>query len=270
MRAKQQTEHSTGKSRKVLIVLGLAVVFMLLAGVGVYQLLTPQRTTIFLFNKDYAAGTQLTRDMLTAIQVDSHVVDGGLRQSTGDYFITGNNYNAVLQSAGILRADVHGGNVLTTSALSTTGGNAIEMNMRQNAIAVTVGVNDISGVTGDLAYGSRVNVYASYNAETILLLQNIRVLKTTHSSSGLSSATLELDHEQSLEVIHAQTYGTVHLGLVDANGYMFTTNDKPTYTLAGYTVTAEINRTQPDSYTPRGAGETEEETGNESEQENAN
>lgn len=269
MRAKQQTEHSTGKSRKVLIVLALAAVFMLLAGFGVYQLLAPQRTTVFLFNRDYAAGTQLTRDMLTAIQVDSHVVDGGLRQSTGDYFITGGNYNAVLQSAGILRTDVHAGNVLTTSILTTTGGNAIEMNMRQNAIAVTVGVNDISGVTGDLAYGSRVNIYASYNAETILLLQNIRVLKTTRSSSGLTSATLELDHEQSLEVIHAQTYGTVHLGLVDANGYMFTANDKPTYTLAGYTVTAELNRTQPDSYITRDSSGTEEKAESKSEQENA-
>jgi Flp pilus assembly protein CpaB len=240
--ATENSQPKTGlkmsKNRKIIVVLIAALLFAFAAGIGVYTVLTPQRTAIFVFNKDYSAGTQISKSMLTSIQVDNKLISGGTQLSTGDYFITGGNYEAVLQSAGILRTDVHGGTALMTSMLTTTGGNSIEMNMKKNSIAVTIGVNNISGVTDELTFGSRVNVYASYNSETVLILQNIRVLKTTRTNNGLNSVTLELDHEQSLELIHAQTFGIVHLGLVDANGYQYTEFEKPTYNITGFVVSA--------------------------------
>jgi hypothetical protein len=225
------------KNRKIILVLLGAFLCMLAAGAGAYMLLTPQRTTIFIFNQDYSAGVQVTRSMLSSVQVDSSAVTGGARLPTGDYFVTGVNYESVIQSAGVLRTDVHSGAALMGSMLTTTGGNSIEMKMRKNAIAVTIGANNISGVTDELAFGSRVNVYVSYNGDTILLHQNLRVLKTTWAN-GLNSVTLEVDHAQSLELIHAQTFGLIHLGLVDANGYQYTIDERPSYNITGFTVPA--------------------------------
>jgi Flp pilus assembly protein CpaB len=256
----QTASLKLSKNRKIIIVLTLAIFFAFGAGLGAYSLLTPQRTAIFVFNQDYSAGTQISKSMLTSIQVDNGIITGGTRLSTGDYFITDRDYNAVIQSAGILRVDVHGGTALMTSMLTTTGGNSIEMNMKKNAIAVTIAVDNITGVTDELTFGARVNVYTSYNGETVLMLQNIRVLKTT-SNNGLSSVTLETDHEQSLELIYAYTFGVVHLGLVDANGYQYTAIDRPTYNYDGFIIPASTDPNadgyewQPENnYTANGTG----------------
>jgi Flp pilus assembly protein CpaB len=227
------------RNKKILAAMALAVLFAAVACFGAYRLLAPTRAAVFVFNNDYSAGTQVTRNMLSGIQVDAAIIDGGAKVSAGEYFVTGSSYNAVMQSAGILRTDVKKGSALMTSMLTSTGGNAIEMNMKPEAIAVTIAVTGITGVTNDLKNGSRVNVYASYGAQTILLLQNIRVLRTTSRDGALGSATLETDHEQSLELIHASTYGFIHLGIVDMNGYRYTQKDKPTYDLGGFEVDAK-------------------------------
>jgi Flp pilus assembly protein CpaB len=235
-----KTVLKTSKNRKIIFVLVAAVLFAFLAAFAAYKLLTPSRTTVFVFEKEYTAGTQVTRSMLVPLQVDSTILTGGRSFTTGDYYVTGTNINAVLQSAGILRTDVQGGTALMSSMLTTTGGNSIEMAMRKDAIAITIGVNNISGVTDELSYGSRVNVYASYEIETVLMLQNIRVLRTTHNN-GLTSVTLELDHEQSMRLVHASTFGLIHLGLVDANGYQYTQEEQPIYDFSGFVTSAETD-----------------------------
>ena len=138
------TIKGTSRNKKILLVLLLAVVFCAVATFGVYQVLTPQRTTVYVFNANYSAGTLVTDDMLNSVEVDSNIVVSGNRLSTGDYFVTGSNYRSVLTSAGVLRNDVYAGNALMTSMLTTTGGNAIEMTMKKNAVAVTVGANFIT------------------------------------------------------------------------------------------------------------------------------
>lgn len=228
------TIKGTSRNKKILLVLLLAVIFCAIATFGVYQVLTPQRTTVYVFNANYSAGTLVTDDMLNSVAVDSNIVVSGNRLSTGDYFVTGSNYRSVLTSAGVLRNDVYAGNALMTSMLTTTGGNSIEMTMKKNAVAVTVGANFITGVTSELASGSRVNVYASYNDSTTLLLESIRILSVGRESGVVNSVTLEVDIPQSLQLIHAYTYGSVHLGLVDATGYQFSGSQLPTYNTAGF------------------------------------
>ena len=235
-----RTELKIAKNRKILIVLLLAVVMMIAAAFSVYYALSPSRTTIFVFDQNYSAGTQVTREMLIGIQIDSSLIIGGASVPIGDRYVTGSNLNSVLQTASILRTDVYSGTAIMSSMLTTTGGNAIEQRMRQNAIAITIPATNVTGVTSELSYGSRVNVYASYNAETILLLQNMRVLRVTRGSGGLASVTLEVDVEESLKLVHAEVYGTVHLGIVDAHGYQYTTEEHPTYNITGFTVPADI------------------------------
>lgn len=235
-----KTVLTTSKNRKIILVLVVAVLFAFLAAFAAYTLLTPSRTTVFVFDKEYPAGTQVTKGMLVSLQVDSNILTGGSSMTTGDYYVTGSSIDSVLQSAGILRTDVHGGTALMSKMLTTTGGNSIEMKMRKDAIAVTIGVNNVTGVTDELTYGARVNVYASYEVETVLMLQNIRVLRTTHGN-GLTSVTLELDHEQSLRLVHASTFGLIHLGLVDANGYQYTKESEPIFDFSGFVVPADTS-----------------------------
>lgn len=232
--AKPAKMKATARNRKILIVILVAVLFCGLASWGVYQILTPQRTTIYVFNNNYGAGTLVTEKMLSSVEVDSNIVVAGNHLSTGDYFVTQSNYKNVLQSAGILRSDVSSGNALMTSMLTTTGGNSIEMTMKSNAVAVTVGANFITGVTAELSSGSRVNVYASYNDSTTLLLESIRILSVGRENGVINSVTLEVDVAQSLQLIHAYTYGAVHLGLVDATGYQYSQAKLPTYNASGF------------------------------------
>ena len=225
---------STTKNKKIILVLFLGILFFAIATFGVYRILTPQRTNIYVFSDNYSAGTLVTDSMLTPIEVDANVVVANMQMSTGDYYVTSANYQNILTSAGVLRNDVYAGTALMTSMLTTTGGNSIEMTMKQNAVAVTVGANVITGVTSELSAGSRVNVYASYNDSTTLLLESIRVLSVGNSSGTIDAVTLEVDIPQSLQLIHAYTYGSVHPGLVDATGYQYSGSNMPTYNISGF------------------------------------
>ena len=225
---------STTKNKKIILVLLLGILCFAIATFGVYQILTPQRTNVYVFADNYSAGTLVTERMLTPVEVDAQIVVANVQMGVGDYYVTPENYQSVITSAGVLRNDVYAGTALMTSMLTTTGGNSIEMTMKQNAVAVTVGANNITGVTGELSAGSRVNVYASYNDSTTLLLESIRVLSVGGSGGAIESVTLEVDIPQSLQLIHAYTYGSVHLGLVDATGYQYSDSSMPTYNVSGF------------------------------------
>lgn len=131
------------KNKKIILVILVAVLCCCVATYSLYELLTPQRTTIYTFNGDYSAGTLVTNDMLTPVEIDQTLIVNSNQMSAGDYFVTSANYQNVITSAGILRSDVHSGNALMSSMLTTTGGNSIEMSMKQNAVAITIGANYI-------------------------------------------------------------------------------------------------------------------------------
>ena len=88
-------------------------------------------------------------------------------------------------------------------------------------------------VTNDLKEGSRVNIYATgvnENGGTTLLFQNMRVLTVQKDANGgLSSATIEVDANQSLKLIYAANYSSIYFGLVDSSGYEFTEEEEPSY-----------------------------------------
>ena len=89
----------------------------------------------------------------------------------------------------------------------------------------------VSGVTNDLKEGSRVNIYAMGvdTPGTTLLFQNMRVINTQKDNGTLSSATIEVDVDQSLKLVYAANYSTIYLGLVDSTGYEATDNAEPSY-----------------------------------------
>lgn len=216
---KEMSGARSSKSKKIVIVVLLALVMCGIAAVGVYQVLSPQRANVYVFNDNYPAGTQISRNMLTTLNVDSSVIAANAKLSTGDYFVTDSNFNSVIQTAGVLRADVNRGTPLMTSMLTTTGGNRIEMTMKANAVAVSIGVNNVTGVTKDMRTGSRVNVYSCQAEKTELLLENVRILEVSSNGESISSVVLEVSVSESIRLVHAYNFGVVHLGIVDMKGY---------------------------------------------------
>ena len=211
------------KNKKILIVSGAGLVSIILVIVCIFAFLSPQRTTIYTFKNAYSAGTQITSDMFTPIQVDSTIVVAGAKADMNKRFVTNKEFEEIIKRGDSLKMDVGEGTPLMLSFLSVTGGNAIEMSMKSSAIAVTVNVDNISGVTDELGAESRVHVYVSYRASrTTLLLENMRVLEVYKNNDGsLNSATLEVNNDQALKLIEAQNNGSLHLGLVNGSGYQY-------------------------------------------------
>lgn len=172
------------KNKKIIMILLTALVIAVIGGIALYMYLVPQKTTVYVFNDNYQAGTALTEKMLTPVQADSKIVVAGKNSNTSSRFVTGADIKAVLNSGDSLRMDVAEGMPLTLSILSVTGGSSVEMNMDPAKIAVTVPVTSITGVTKDLKEGSRVNIYTTGGDAngTTLLFQNMRVLSVEKDS----------------------------------------------------------------------------------------
>ena len=217
------------KNTKIIIAIGAALVFSVLTVLLIIQILTPQRATIYVFNDNYGAGSTLSSNMFTSIQVDSNIVSLGVKNNVNQRFVTQAEYADIIRSGDSLKIDVGKGMPLMQSMLSVAGGNAIEMLMKPSAIAVTISVNGVRGVTNDLSAGSRVNVYYTGTNGTQLLFENMRVLGVTKTSSGaLAAASLEATHAEAALLINAAENGSLYLGLVNANGYQYLVTDTPT------------------------------------------
>ena len=196
-----------------------AAVFSLLACFLIYKYLAPSRATIYVFNDSYTAGKQLTADMLTSIQVDGTIVLSGRKGDVKDAFVTPEMYRSIVSSGDSLRMDVSEGMPLTPAMLSIAGGSSVEMNMQSNAIAVTIPVDEYSGINNDLKEGSRVNIYCSMADATYLLQQNKRILEGYKNDGQISGVSVEANIDESMQLVYATTFGSIYLGLIDATGY---------------------------------------------------
>lgn len=211
------------KNKKIIIILIIAVLLALLTGYAVVSFLSPHRTTIYVFKTAYRIGTAITSDMLVPVQVDSSMVVAGRNTSVSEKFITSNEIRALLESGDSLKVSVGEGTPLMKSLLSISGGNSIMMSMSPSSVAVTVDVDNTTGITKELYSGAAVNVYVtSYSGGTFLLFENMRVLDINRKNDGsLQSATLEVTNEQAVKLINSTKNGAIHLGLINPNGYQY-------------------------------------------------
>lgn len=221
------------KNKKIALVAAAALLFSVLAGFLVFQFLTPRRTMVYVFNANYSAGTPVVNSMFMPLQVDSDLIAAGRSAPVSEQFVTSAEYAAVLQSGDSLRMDVGKGMPLTISLLSVTGGSSIEQNMAPSSVAITIPLNNITGVTSELQPGSRVNIYVSSDASgqaTTLQFQNMRILSVfRNESGGIASASVEATTvDQALKLVNAATYDNIYLGLIDVNGYQ-TVPGAPSY-----------------------------------------
>ena len=211
------------KNAKILVILLVAVVMAVLAGFAVVSFLSPRRATIYVFKSAYSIGTQITSDMLVPVQVDSAMTAAGRSANVNEKFITSDDLRAILESGDSLKVSVGEGTPLMRSLLSISGGNSIMMSMAPSSVAVTVSVDNTTGVTQELYSGASVNVYVtSYSGGTFLLFENMRVLDLNRKTNGeLSSVTLEVSNEQAVKLINSTKNGAIHLGLINPNGYQY-------------------------------------------------
>lgn len=222
-------QNDKTKNKIITTLIAFAVVCSALAGYLIYHYMSPQRGTIYMFNNSYSAGTQITSDMLTPLQVDANIIVAGRKDSVSSRFVTPSEYADIVRSGDSLRMDVSEGMPLVTTMLSVSGGSTVEMNMKSDAIAVTIPVDQFTGVTNDLKEGARVNVYAVSNSVTVLIQQNKRVLEVFKNGGSIIGVSLEEDIQESMELIMAESSGNIYLGLVDATGYQSSEGTDPYY-----------------------------------------
>lgn len=212
------------KNYKIIIILVVAIIMAVLASMGIVSYLSPRRATIYVFKSAYAIGTQITSDMLIPVQVDSSIVTAGKKLNVSEQMITSNELKALLESGDSLKVSVGAGTPLMKSLLSVAGGNKIVMSMSPSKVAVTVNVDNTTGVTQELYSGASVNVYVTaYSGNTFLLFEDMRVLDITRNKNNgsLSNVTLEVDNEQAVKLINSTKNGSIHMGLINESGYQF-------------------------------------------------
>ena len=212
------------KNYKIIIILLVAVVLAIIASIGIVSYLSPRRATIYVFKNAYAIGTQITSDMLVPVQVDASIVVAGRNANVSERIITSDEIRELLESGDSLKVSVGEGTPLMRSLLSVSGGNSIVMAMSPSKVAVTINVDNTTGVTQKLYSGASVNVYVTaYSGNTFLLFEDMRVLDINRNSNNgsLSNVTLEVTNEQAVKLINSTKNGSIHLGLINESGYQF-------------------------------------------------
>jgi len=211
------------KNKKIIVVVAIAIIAALTTGVLIYLFLTPQRSTVYVFKEDYDAGTIITGTMLTPVQVDSKVIAAGSKSGVSNYFITSDTYQSLVKSDTTLLTNVTKGQPLMSAIVSSSGGNGIQGLMDSTAVAITIPVNNTTGISPGIKAESHVNVYVTYNSGgTHLLLENVRILKVSTSDNGaISGFTLELNNAEAVKIINAVNTGSVYCGLTNATGYIY-------------------------------------------------
>lgn len=212
---------------KIAICLGGALILTLVAVILIYNFLSPARTTVYVFNSGYKAGTEIQSNMLTPMQVDASMIVAGNKTSMSGYFVTADNFTSVVHAGDTLRSDVGAGKPFMLVDIAEYGTNEIEVRLTETGVGVTISVNNITGITSSLKAESHVNVYsAQKNGLTQLILENIRVISVAAGQNGITSVTLDLNNTQAIAVISAQQVGTIYLGLVNASGYQYMTAEE--------------------------------------------
>lgn len=212
------------KNYTIILILLVALSMAVLAGMGIVSYLSPKRATIYVFKSSYPIGTQITSDMLIPVQVDASIEVAGRKANISERMVTSADVRQLLESGDSLKVSVGEGTPLMRSLLSVTGGNRIMMSMTPSKVAVTINVDNTTGVTQELYSGASVNVYVTaYQGSTFLLFEDMRVLDITRNKNNgsLSNVTLEVTNEEAVKLINSAKNGSIHLGLINESAYQF-------------------------------------------------
>lgn len=211
-----------------LLLLAFIGIFGALIAYFTYDYLKGSKTKIYLFANDYEAGTVITQDMLVTLEVDATMVDNLAYSNAEAKYVTPNDLKQIVSAGDTLGADVFYGTPFMTTQTSTIGGSAVERRLGDYMTAITIPVNNISGVSPEISAGAKINIYSCYETENYeieeLLFQNVKILEvqaTGDSSSGynLSAITIELKPEDALKILHSINFRKIDITLLKSGKY---------------------------------------------------
>lgn len=212
--------------QKLLLV--FITIFGILIAYFTYDYLKGAKTNIYLFANSYEAGTTITRDMLTTLEVDATMVDNLAYSSQEAKYVTDSDLKEIIAAGDTLGTDVYAGTPFMTTETSTIGGSSVERRLGDYKTAITIPVNNISGVSPEISAGAKINIYTCYTTSSYqveeLLFQNVKILEvqaTGDKESGytLSAITIEINPEDALQLLHAINYQKLDITLLKSGKY---------------------------------------------------
>jgi pilus assembly protein CpaB len=228
----------------------LAIGFGLLAATGVYRLLLR-------YDDMVEAKEVLTQPVVVAardIPFGTELAAADLTVASWPVEIAPREHYAQIDSlvGRINRTPLTAGEAVIDSRLALTGADrGLAMLIPDGARAMTVPVNMVSGVSGFVLPGSRVDVLCSIRAQSErepvakMILQNVRVLAVDqqmeeHDGRPITSraVTLEVGPEEAEKLSLASTEGTLLLALRSSF-------DNSTNATAGATISKLLGRDKP-------------------------
>lgn len=211
------------KTHKVVILLLLAAICAVISGFLIYTYCNSSKGFIYVFNKDYPAGTRITKDMFYSIKVDSSIIENGKKSGLETYYITDENFNKALETNEYLLNDVIKDQPLTFVNLAFSSGTSIERSLSSNTLAVTVPISGSAAVTDKLRVGSVVNIYKSDEAETRLIFENMKII-ARNSGDNIDTVTFETNEDDTLDLINAvnnyKLYFALSQPILDENAHV--------------------------------------------------
>lgn len=206
----------------------IIIVLALVVGVLSYSYLSSAKTTIYLFNDNYSAGTEVDASLFVASEIDTNLILEAMARGDASY-VTPDNVDEFMGD--YLRSDVVAGTPFLTIHSDMQAGPGAEKRLSEGMVAVTVEADNLVGVTPFIIPDTYVNVYANYELEesqvTKLLLQKIRVIDVQYSevfnessdSPTISGITLEVEPGDSMLIQHAADFGSIRFGIVNGATY---------------------------------------------------
>ncbi len=240
--------RGVGVSRASSLILLLAVIVAVLVGFGAYQYLNRQRTQIFVYLHDYAAGTKITKDMFGPMDLETSLYNAAASQGT--HYASAAELNQFIMDGDVLLCDVLAYSPVFSNQNSDSGGSGIENRMGQGLTAVALNVERVRGLPNDLRIGSRLNLTTTYslnqnNKETDLLLQDVQVVDVVTDTGGiLMTAFVEVEPKDSLQLIHAINAEVVYATVLKPGEYEAVTGNAATFR-KGYSDETQTAGTEP-------------------------
>ena len=134
------------------------------------------------------------------------------------------NHPSALTNRVLARSLVPGEPILESALLPVGTAAGLGALIEENSLAVSIQVDQFVGVGGFVQPGSRVDVVATLDGRTNVVLQNLKVLavdvrvdRSEGSSEPAQVVTLEVSPKQASTLTHAENSGSLKLALRNPN-----------------------------------------------------
>lgn len=195
----------------------IALIFAILTGIAVYSFAVyvqnsakKDLVSVVVATKSIPENTMITSNMIEVKKLPAEAVNALAVKINSE------------AEGRVTNTRIEANEQILSTRLSELGkeSSGLGFNLPAGKRAITVEVNDISGVAGAIKKGNRVDVVVSILmgtgntkvAKTVLLLQNITVLATNSSTkdqktTGYTNITLAVTPQEAIELFYAQTNG---------------------------------------------------------------